>query len=865
MIMKEVDPDKILEEIERQEQLQKLAKLKIFFGMSAGVGKTYAMLEEAHEKLKEGLDVVVGVVNTHGRKETEDLLKGLTVLPKKWMTYKDNAFEEFDIDAVLKLKPQIVLVDELAHTNVPGSRHPKRWQDVVELLDAGISVYTTLNVQHIESRKDIIESLTGISIRETVPDIMLERAHAIEFIDISPSDLLQRLKEGKVYLGDQSRIAAENFFKEGNLTALREIALRLTAEKVDHDLHGLLLGGNWRSREKLLLGISPYLGSESLIRSARKLAFEIDAPWVVTYVDTGIKLDKKEEARLERYFNLARELGAEIVTTKDVDVAEGLKRIASQKEVTRILIGRTQEKRSIFKKDIYKRLEKDIKNVDLILLRRDKVSDVYQRTFFKSFSITPLINYFFALLQVIVTACLGYFLMPYIGDKPIGFLFLLGLAFLALFVTPGPIFLSAVLSAAIWMVFFATPLNTEDIAFVVIYFITAMLMGLMTGHMRKRDRVLKLREERSARLYEVSKIISESPNIQSLKTEVAARLERLFPGTFEILFKNSENVVEFDSSHPFLKDDKEKFTILWVMQKGTVAGAQTDTLPSARGIYFPISYSKSILGVLAYYPEDSYLLTFEDRNFIQTVTDQVGVYLERTLLAEGVTKQEITKYVEKLYKSLLQIFNRGFYEPFDNIIKIHRSLSKLKLGSEAQALLSQAEQNIAELVFTQNNIAAMAELESGFVHLEKMEKSIKELVDTCVNDIKPIVNKHRIVYVPKENIVFNFDFRLMRLALNNILINTLHYSSEGGEIKIDASKVEDRLRLSISYDGRGIQEELLAYMFENFFRITIIDERISMTRRLGLSIVKAVVEVHSGAIEIENRVDGGTTIVLVLT
>ena len=251
------DPDLLLKAIMEDERKQKLGKLKIFFGMSAGVGKTYSMLEEAQRKAKEGLDVVVGTVNTHGRKETEALLAGLKVIPEKWIKYKDTVFEEFDLEAVLELKPQLVLIDELAHTNVPGAKHPKRWQDVLELLDAGMSVYTTLNVQHVESRKDLVEAFTGIQIRETVPDLVLERAAEIELIDIAPEDLLRRLKEGKVYLGNQSILAAQNFFREETLSALREVALRLTAEKVEHDLHSIPGAREWNTRERLMVAISP--------------------------------------------------------------------------------------------------------------------------------------------------------------------------------------------------------------------------------------------------------------------------------------------------------------------------------------------------------------------------------------------------------------------------------------------------------------------------------------------------------------------------------------------------------------------------------------------------------------------------------
>jgi two-component system sensor histidine kinase KdpD len=380
------DPDQLLKAIKEEEQRYGLGRLKIFFGMAAGVGKTYAMLQEAHERLEEGVNLAIGTVNTHGRQETEKLLEGLPIIPEKWIEFKDKAFKELDLEKILEIKPQLVLIDELAHTNVPGSKHPKRWQDVVEILDAGIDVYTTLNVQHLESRKDIVEGITGISIHETVPDLILERASAIEIIDIPPAELLQRLKEGKVYLGDQSLVAAQNFFQEDNLTALREIALRFTAEKVDHDLHGILaLGRGWKTRERLMVAVGPAPSSQQLIRSARRLAFELDAPWIAIYVNKGKKLSDQDQARLNKHLQLAKELGAEVITTDDFDIANALQRIAKQKNVTRLVIGRPTERsflQKFFHASLVDRLAEENKQMDILILRQDQLVSLYKRNLF---------------------------------------------------------------------------------------------------------------------------------------------------------------------------------------------------------------------------------------------------------------------------------------------------------------------------------------------------------------------------------------------------------------------------------------------------------------------------------------------------
>ena len=413
------DPDEILRAIQQEESQKKLGKLKIFFGMSAGVGKTYAMLEAAQQRLKEGFHVIVGTINTHGRKETEALLQGLPIIPEKWVKYKDTVFEEMDLEAILQTKPMLVLIDELAHTNVPGSRHAKRWQDVMEILDAGIDVYTTLNVQHVESRKDLVESFAGIQIRETVPDLVLERASGLELIDIAPSELLQRLNEGKVYLGDQSKVAARNFFKEDILTALREISLRLTAEKVDYDLHRMFVQRKgWSTREKLMVAVSPSPYSQQLIRMARRRAFELDLPWTAIYVDTGKTLSDEVQTRLTQHLALARDLGAEVVVTHDLDIAAAIQRVAKQKNITQLMIGRPSSRLpflSFFRKSLVVRLEEEMKQLDVLMVRQDRLTRVYREIYHPSALHSQWLDYGIAALTILGLTLLAFAVDPLIG------------------------------------------------------------------------------------------------------------------------------------------------------------------------------------------------------------------------------------------------------------------------------------------------------------------------------------------------------------------------------------------------------------------------------------------------------------------
>ena len=358
-----IDPELLLKAIKSNQTKRGKGRLKIFLGMAPGVGKTYTMLEMTQKKVREGVDLVVGIINTHQRPETAKWLEGLKIIPEKIILYKGKEFKEFNLDKVLELKPQLVIIDELAHSNIPGSRNEKRWQDVLEILDAGIDVYTTLNVQHIESFKDIVEEITEIRIWESVPDLILEKASDIELVDLTPQELLERLREGKIYTGEMPEIAIANFFQEDRLTALREIALLVTAEIVDSELHEMFTTiqrkKGWKPRERLLVAIDQKLNAQQLLRTTRRRAFTLHAPWIALYIDNGKKLDDEESGILAKNLALARELGAEVITTKEFDIAKGIQRIATLRGITEIIVGKTTKKfRNFFKPSLVNKLIK---------------------------------------------------------------------------------------------------------------------------------------------------------------------------------------------------------------------------------------------------------------------------------------------------------------------------------------------------------------------------------------------------------------------------------------------------------------------------------------------------------------------------
>lgn len=866
------NPDALLNAIKREELKASTGALKIFFGMSAGVGKTYAMLQEAQELSRNGVDVLIGTINTHGRKETEELLQGLRILPEKLIKYKDTIFEELDIDSILEIKPQLVLIDELAHTNVPGAKHNKRWQDVVEFLNAGIDVYTTLNVQHIETRKDVVESIVGIKVRETVPDLMLERATTIELVDISPQELLQRMREGKVYFGDQSQIAIDNFFKKESLTALREIALRLTAEKVEHDLHGILLEvKGWKIREKLMVALSLGGNSEHLIRATRKRAFELDAPWVVVYVDTGKILGDEEQTELNRLFNLARELGAEVISTHDMDIANGLQRIIRQKEITRVVIGRRSKSNflNFFRPTLVNRIEGENPEVDLLVLREESRFPTRRKLRFIQRGYSPLIEYIVAVAAVFLLTLINSFVAPlwgYWGYKIAGYIYLAGILMMSFFIGQGPIFLAAIMSGVAWVGVFILSQHAnvvteyDNIALLILYLFIAAIGGLFSSRIRRQEAFLRMREEKMEHFREVESTIAKSLDFQQLRLNVCSLLSRIYSGKFNIFIKNEENGMLLENSLDEPLQEKDKAAANWVLQHGSVGGWSTETLPSAEGMYLPIKFSKTTIGALGYYPKRKRPLTMDEINLLELITQDLGIYMQRLIFEERVSKQDYTRQIERMHQAIFHSFKRSFYAPLDAATAVSKKLEELCTTSECTELLLKQRLFISNFKLTVDNVVAISELESGFVKFERGRYLVKDLVRSCLIDLKSYINGHKVEthFNPVTHYVY-FDFNLMKIAVKNLLINAFDYSPQNSTIEIKEQLSENEFKITILDRGPGVPDDLKPQIFEKFYRLPGTS---SEGLGLGLAIVKKVVQIHQGHIEVNPRSDGGTEITL---
>lgn len=870
------NPEELLKVVQKEESSERRGKLKIFLGMAAGVGKTYAMLEAAQKLQKEGVYVVVGAVDTHGREETARLLEGLQIIPEKWIKYRDAVFKELDLDAILKCKPQLVIVDELAHSNVPGSRHPKRWQDVMELLDNGIDVYATLNVQHIESLKDLIEKVTGITIRETVPDMVIDQAISIELIDLSPEDLLQRLKEGKVYFGDQSAIAARHFFQTDRLTALREIILRYTAEKVEHDLQGMVSSierpGGWKVRERLMVAISHSPHSQKLIRITRRLASNLDAPWIAVHVYDGRTIDKEDQESLAKNLALAHDLGAEVITTSDSDIPQALQRIARQKSVTQIIIGRPPShwlSDFFFGNTLMDRLARECADIDLHVIRQTMLTKKSGKRWKMKKMFSNISSYILVLWSVVFMALICWYLLPFVSYRIMGFLFLVGILALSLFFKKGPIFFASILFGLIWMFLFISEeegskanLN-ENITLLVLYLITAILSGVLIDRARKNKEMLIKREKTAEVLYEIVRDIASTTSLEEVVNLVKEGINSALQGTSEIILPDRNKILSFDESVPLFKNEKEKAAANWVYLNGKEAGWSTTTLPSAVNLYIPIKGAKEVLGVLAFRSKYERELTSEERGFLYTVGLQFANYLERIYSEEKAREYEQQQQVEKIYRSILNLITDLFEGPLLNIQDAVKELHKEKeVEGEAKSsqFIEQISNSSKSLETILENISGMINLSAGLTPVVRVRHDLKELVRNCYEKVVNL-NSNYIWALDVDEAVPStlFDYSLIELLFYNLAFHAMEYSPPESTIQVALRQDGDFITMSLSGEGQVIPSEIVDMAFDRFYRLSssLPEGEEPKGLGLGLAIAKTIAEVHDGALRIMGRPQGG--------
>jgi two-component system sensor histidine kinase KdpD len=779
---KRADPDRLLAALRGERSQVSRGRLKIFLGMAAGVGKTYAMLQAARSLKKNGIDVVVGICETHGRPETNELLQGLPSIDRIESEYKGARLQEMDLDVILKRRPSVVLVDELAHTNVPGSRHLKRYQDVIELLENGIDVYSTLNVQHLESRVDTVKQITGITVSETVPDSILELADEVVLIDIAPEQLLTRLKEGKVYQGDRADRALENFFQVGNLTALREIALKATTERVDQDLRNFMtlhrISGPWRTNHRLLVGVfaSPY--SEWLIRWTRNMAYALGAPWMGVYVEPSAPLSDAEKQLLEKNLTLVRQLGGEVILTTGESVAAELLRIAHQHNVTQIVAGKSRRKANPFLRrgTLVDQLIHDSGDIDVYVVSGNSVARIPtgHRARTKVFSWASYVAVSLIIMALSVLFYYGF--LPFIGYRAVGVLYLVVVLALAYRFGRGPALLGAILSAATWDYFFIPPKFTfamseiEDRMTVVVYLIAAGSIGQLAARLKNQRSLLHQREEKTLILYDFSRSLSEADTVADVVEISLSRLERILPGRIGIVISSQGNR---ETHGNFNLPEKELAVVEWVLNNGRAAGHGTETLPGASGLYLPLLTPKGgVFGLLGVQLSEVRPLPSDVRALLEALCHQIEVALEREMLHDRSKTLLVAEQSEKLYRSLMDSISHELKTPLVAICGASSALQAEEIKANERAVeiyakqISASSERLKRLV---DNLLDMTRIESGHLQIKKDVVDVSDVVSTALERVSGYLSQ-RVVNVkpPGEVLLVQGDHVLLQQALVNI-------------------------------------------------------------------------------------------------
>lgn len=875
------DPDRLLAELEREQAQATRGRLKIFFGACAGVGKTYTMLAAARQKLAEGADVLVGIVETHGRVETAALLEGLPQLPRREIRRRDHLLPEFDLDAALARHPALIIVDELAHTNVAGSRHHKRWQDVEELLAAGIEVWTALNVQHLESLNDVVGSITGVRVQETVPDHVFESADEVSLVDLPPDELQARLRTGKVYLADVAERAARHFFRTGNLIALRELALRRTADRVDAQMRAYradrAIEQVWQTHERLVVCIGPGPGSEALVRAGARMATRLQADWIAVSVETP---DMTSESAAERgmrlqALKLAESLGAEIFTLPAVDAAEALQRFAISRNAGKLIIGRGRRSRwqRLWHPSLLDQLTRAQHELELIVVG---LAEAPPRVDTLREPRLPLRwqGYAWALLVCAATTALAGLLLSVFDLANVVMLFLVAVVGVALRFGRGPGALAACVAVAAFDFFFVPPRLTFTVNDTQYLFTFAMMLGvaLLIGQLAaklKFDAVAaNARERRSVALSELSQALSAALSTDQIVELAVQRLAGMFQSRIAVLLPDSHGRVR-DPHVPAEATQGGGFADFavaqWVFNHEQTAGLGTPTLPAATARYLPLRAPMRVRGVLGVQPAEGATLDEPDiLGQLETCCEQIAQALERVHYLEVAQDALLTMESERLRNSLLAAISHDLRTPLTGLIGMADTLAtRSALPAEERSLVVSMRDTARRLVELVTNLLDMARLQTGRVELKRDWCAIEEVVGSALRQLTEALAAHRVeTALPNELPLCEFDPVLIERVLVNLLDNAARHTPPGTTVRVRAAPREGMLDVSVEDDGPGLAAGSEERIFAKFERGA--SESARPGAGLGLAICRAIVQAHGGRIHAENRAEGGARFVFSL-
>ncbi len=873
------NPDELLARVKEEERQAARGKLTIFFGAAPGVGKTYTMLEAARLAISdEHKDVVVGIVETHGRYDTHSLLIGLELVPRRKVNHRGVELEELDLDAALARKAEIVLVDELAHTNAPGSRHAKRWQDVEELLDAGIDVYTTLNVQHLESLNDTVAQITGITVRETVPDAVFDKAYEVRVVDLPVDQVLERLHEGKIYVPATAALAVERFFKEGNLIALREIALRRTAERVEAKLRGYKaahgIEETWHTSERVLVCISPSPHSARLIRAARRMATSLHGQLIGLFVEmpAAIRYSTADRERLAQHMRLVESLDGEAVTIRGDDAPSEIVRYARKRNVTKLVVGKPTHPRwrDVLRPPFLDDLIRTSEEIDVYVISGFEAEPKKPRRRSTEAPRAPSLGWIAAVVAVVVSTLLGVaFAREQTAD--VVMVFLLGVVLVAMRFGYGPSLLAAVLAVVAFDFFFVTPYysfavsDLRHLATFAVMFIVAVVISNLTQRIRRQADAARSRERRTAALFAISRELGAAASRDALVSIALSHVRAIFATKAALLLPTVSGALHTAASD-FDVDDKDLGVAEWVWTHERAAGATTDTLASSRALFAPLLGSHERVGVLALVPStESRLADPDERQLLDTIARLVASALERAELAEEARRARLRVETEQLRNALLSSVSHDLRTPLAVITGSTSALLEEgapKDEATRRELLKTAHDESLRLNRLVRNLLDMTRLEAGALKVNKEPQPIEETVGAALNRMEDRLHGRDVqTDIPADLPLVSVDAVLIEQVLINLLENATKYTPAGSPIRIAARATSAGVEVEIADRGPGIAKEDAERVFDKFYRAR---EGEGGGVGLGLTICRGIVNAHGGRIWVESREGGGASFRFVL-
>ena len=866
-------PDALLQQMGREAR----GRLKVFLGAAPGVGKTYAMLQTAQARRREGADVVVGVVETHGRKETEALLEGLEIIPRWRTEYKGRWLDEMDLDAILRRRPKLVIVDELAHTNSPGSRHPKRYVDVQELLSVGIDVYTTLNIQHVESLNDVVAKITRIRVRETVPDSIVDQADDIELVDLTPEDLIQRLQEGKVYVPQQAERAVRNYFQPGNLTALRELALRRTAQRVDEQMVTYMrahaISGPWAAAERVLVCINEDPSCAAVVRHARRLADRLRAPWTAIHVETSRahRLSEGERDRIAECLRLAQRLGGEAVTVPGPDVAASVVEYAQTNNFTHIIIAKSRRSRwsEWLRGSVTHELIRGAGDISVHVIadpkeqtepRFERLDRAHKAAVFDTRAYVGTFG------MVAIALVIGLFLQQFLAISNIALVFLT--AVLASAVTYGlwPSLFACVVSVLAYNFFFLPPLYTftiadpENVVALFFFALVAAIASNLTSRVRAQAIAARQRAKTTEELYLFSRKLAGAIALDDLLWATAYQIASMLGVRVVLLLPEGETIAVRAGYPPEdILDDADLAAAKWCWENHRPAGRGADTLPGAKRLFLPMrtgSGTVAVVGLDADLPGP--LLTPDQRRLLDALADQAALAIERVGLAQDVDRARVLAETERLRAALLTSISHDLRTPLASIFGSATSLRNYRKELDDVAiddLIGTIQEESDRLNRFIANLLDMTRLESGAIAPRLEPVDVGDLIGSALERAKKFLSGHKVdLDVVRPLPLLRLDPVLFEQVLFNLLDNASKYAPPGSTVRVQAEHEDNVVSLQVIDEGSGIPPADLDRIFDKFYRIQAADRQRAGTG-LGLAICRGFIEAMGGRIAATNRLD----------